>query len=242
MVVVKFPMLIGSAQPVDLIELLVKEVISMSIGERLYNLRKERNLSQEDLANELGVSRQTVSKWETGESTPDFDKIIPLCDFFGITSDELISGKQNIVEVAKENKKAKFARNIAISVVMYILSLVAIIGTSTFGQEILGVCLFFVIIAVATGIIIYSSIVYGKEKVEKDEKTKRKNEVVKAITDIIGLIGVVIYFLVSFTTGAWHITWIIFLVIGVCNSIVRLIFGLKKCDDNCNDKENEEDE
>ena len=214
----------------------------MSIGERLYNLRKERNLSQEDLANELGVSRQAVSKWETGESTPDFDKIIPLCDFFGITSDELISGKQNIVEVAKENKKAKFARNIAISVVMYILSLVAIIGTSTFGQEILGVCLFFVIIAVATGIIIYSSIVYGKEKVEKDEKTKRKNEVVKAITDIIGLIGVVIYFLVSFTTGAWHITWIIFLVIGVCNSIVRLIFGLKKCDDNCNDKENEEDE
>lgn len=214
----------------------------MSIGERLYNLRKERNLSQEDLANELGVSRQTVSKWETGESTPDFDKIIPLCDFFGITSDELISGKQNIVEVAKENKKAKFARNLAIAVTMYILSLVAIIGTSTFGQEILGVCLFFVIIAVATGIIIYSSIVYGKDKVEKDEKTKRKNEVVKAITDIIGLIGVVIYFLVSFTTGAWHITWIIFLAIGVCNSIVRLIFGLKKCDDDgCKEKENEDE-
>ena len=122
MVVVKFPMLIGSAQPAYLLKLLVKEVISMSIGERLYNLRKERNLSQEDLANELGVSRQTISKWETGESSPDFDKIIPICDFFGITSDELISGKQNIVEVAKENKKAKFARNIAISVALYIIS------------------------------------------------------------------------------------------------------------------------
>ena len=81
MIVVKFPMLIGSAQPIYLLELLVKEVISMSIGERLYNLRKERNLSQEDLANELGVSRQTISKWETGESSPDFDKIIPICDF-----------------------------------------------------------------------------------------------------------------------------------------------------------------
>ena len=214
----------------------------MSIGERLYNLRKERNLSQEDLANELGVSRQTVSKWETGESTPDFDKIIPLCDFFGITSDELISGKQNIVEVKKENKRAKFARNLAIAVTMYILSIVAIIGTSTIGQEILGVCLFFVINAVATGIIIYSSIVYGKEKGEKKEKASRKNEVAKAVTDIIGLVGVIVYFLVSFTTGAWHITWIIFLIIGVCNSIVRLLFGLKKCDDNCNDKENNEDE
>jgi transcriptional regulator with XRE-family HTH domain/uncharacterized membrane protein YuzA (DUF378 family) len=220
----------------------------MSIGERLYNLRKEKGLSQEDLANELGVSRQTVSKWETGESSPDFDKIIPLCNFFGITSDELLSGKQNIVEVAKENKRAKFARNLAISVTMYILSIVAIVGTSTIGLEIFGVCLFFIINAVATGIIIYSSIVYGKEKVEKTEKVKRKNEVSKAVTDIIGLVGVIVYFLVSFTTGAWHITWIIFLIIGVCNAIVRLIFGLKKCDDdNCHEcnnskKENEEDE
>ena len=217
----------------------------MSIGERLYNLRKERGLSQEDLANELGVSRQTVSKWETGESTPDFDKIVPICNYYGITSDELISGKQNIVEAQKENKKAKFARNIAISVALYILSLVAIIATSAIGQEIIGVCLFFTIIAVATGIIIYSAIVYGKEKSEKTKKEKKKDEVGKAVTDIIGLIGVIIYFLVSFTTGAWHITWIIFLIIGVCNSIVRLIFGLKKCDnDNCNkeEKENEEDE
>lgn len=248
MVVVKFPMLIGSAQPTNLLELLVKEVISMSIGERLHNLRKERNFSQEDLANELGVSRQTVSKWETGESTPDFDKIIPLCNFFGITSDELISGKQNIVEVAKENKKAKFARNIAISVALYILSLVAIIAFSTSGMEIVGVCLFFTIIAVATGLIIYSAIVYGKDK-EKEKKSKeatRRNEVAKSITDIIGLIGVVVYFLVSFTTGAWHITWIIFLIIGVCNAIVRLIFELKKCDDNecasCNHIEEEDDE
>lgn len=220
----------------------------MTIGERLYNLRKEKNMSQEDLANVLDVSRQTVSKWETGESTPDFNKICPLCEYFGITSDELLSGKQNIIEAKKEDKKAKFARNIAISVALYIISLVAIIGTSTIGQEILGVCLFFTIIAIATGIIIYSAIVYGKEKEEKTQKEKKKDEVGKAITDIIGLIGVVIYFLVSFTTGAWHITWIIFLIIGVCNAIVRLIFGLKKCDDDnchgCNDskKENEEDE
>ena len=220
----------------------------MTIGERLYNLRKEKNMSQEDLANVLDVSRQTVSKWETGESTPDFNKICPLCEYFGITSDELLSGKQNIIEAKKEDKKAKFARNIAISVALYIISLVAIIGTSTIGQEILGVCLFFTIIAIATGIIIYSAIVYGKEKEEKTKQEKRKDEVGKAVTDIIGLIGVVIYFLVSFTTGAWHITWIIFLIIGVCNAIVRLIFGLKKCDDDnchgCNDskKENEEDE
>jgi len=220
----------------------------MTIGERLYNLRKERNMSQEDLANVLDVSRQTVSKWETGESMPDFNKICPLCEYFGITSDELISGKQNIIEAQNDNKKAKFARNIAISVSLYILSLVAIIATSTIGKEILGVCLFFTIIAIATGIIIYSAIVYGKDKKEKTKTEKRKDDSVKAITDIIGLLGVIVYFLVSFTTGAWHITWIIFLIIGVCNSIVRLLFGLKKCDnDDCHDcckkeEETEEDE
>ena len=70
---------------------------------------------------------------------------------------------------------------------------------------------------------------------KKKEQSKKKNEVSKAVTDIIGLVGVIVYFLVSFTTGAWHITWIIFLIIGVCNSIVRLLFGLK-CDNNCEEK------
>ena len=216
----------------------------MTIGERLLKLRKEKNMSQEDLANVLDVSRQTVSKWETGESMPDFNKICPLCEYFGITTDELITGNKNIVEAQKENKKAKFAKNLAIAVALYIMSIVAIIISSTiFDQPIVGVSIFFIIIAIATGMIIYSSIIYGKNESEVKEKEKKKNEVSKAVTDIIDLIGVVVYFLVSFSTGAWHITWIIFLIIGVCNSIVRLIFGLKKCEsDDCSECKNEKKE
>ena len=48
----------------------------MSLGERLLDLRKKKGLSQEEIAGLLDVSRQTVSKWETDQSTPDFDKII----------------------------------------------------------------------------------------------------------------------------------------------------------------------
>ena len=136
----------------------------MAIGNRLYNLRKEKNISQEELANALDVSRQTVSKWETGESMPDFNKIKPICDYFGITTDELITGSQNIVEKKKEDTKVKFAKNLAISVGLYILSIVAIVFCSAyFNQPIIGVSLFFIIIAIATGLIIYSGIVYGKE-------------------------------------------------------------------------------
>ena len=51
----------------------------MSLGQRLYDLRKITGLSQEKAAEQLGVTRQTVSKWETDQTTPDFDKIIPIC-------------------------------------------------------------------------------------------------------------------------------------------------------------------
>ena len=209
----------------------------MTIGERLYNLRKEKNISQEELANALDVSRQTVSKWETGESMPDFNKIKPICDYFGITTDELITGSQNIVEQKKEDKRNKFARNLAISVGLYILSIVAIIFCSAYlAQPIIGVSLFFIIIAIATGLIIYSGIVYGKDKEEeKTKEEKKKDTVAKQLTDIAGIIGVIVYFLVSFLTGAWHITWIIFIAIGLINSIIRLICGLKE-------EEKEEDE
>ena len=213
----------------------------MTIGNRLYNLRKERNISQEELANALDVSRQTVSKWETGESMPDFNKIQPICDYFGITTDELITGSQNIVEQKKEDKKNKFARNLAISVGLYIFSIVAIILFSAWiNQPIIGVCLFFSIIAVATGIIIYSGIVYGKDKEEEAKKSKvekKKDSVAKQLADIVGLVGVIVYLLVSFLTGAWHLTWIIFIAIGLINAIIKLICGLKY-----NEEEKEEEE
>ena len=141
----------------------------MTIGERLLKLRKEKNLSQEELANILDVSRQTISKWETGGATPDFDKIVPLCEFYGITSDELLTGKKDIIESNEEEKKNKFARNLAISVGLYIFSIVLIVlFAATLNQPIIGVCLFFITIAVATGLIIYSSIVYNSKKDKKE--------------------------------------------------------------------------
>ena len=62
----------------------------MTLSEKILSLRTARGLSQGDLAEKLGVSRQSVSKWETGQSTPDLDKIIKLADLFGVTVDELV--------------------------------------------------------------------------------------------------------------------------------------------------------
>ena len=62
----------------------------MTLGEKILSLRTARDMSQDDLAEKLEVSRQSVSKWETGQSTPDLDKIIRLADLFGTSVDELV--------------------------------------------------------------------------------------------------------------------------------------------------------
>lgn len=60
------------------------------LGNRLYQLRRSRGMSQEQLAEQIGVSRQTISKWEGGLSTPDLPKLIALADCFEVTLDALV--------------------------------------------------------------------------------------------------------------------------------------------------------
>lgn len=62
----------------------------MTLAEKILSLRTGKGMSQDDLAEKLEVSRQSVSKWETGQSTPDLDKIIRLADLFGVSVDELV--------------------------------------------------------------------------------------------------------------------------------------------------------
>jgi transcriptional regulator with XRE-family HTH domain len=64
----------------------------MTLGERIYQLRKAGGLSQEQLGDQLNVSRQAISKWELNESVPDIDKLIQIGRVFSISMDELLSG------------------------------------------------------------------------------------------------------------------------------------------------------
>lgn len=62
----------------------------MKLSDKIIYLRKQQGWSQEELAEYLGVSRQSVSKWESGASTPELDRIVQLCSLFGLTADALI--------------------------------------------------------------------------------------------------------------------------------------------------------
>lgn len=71
----------------------------MELGEKLRSLRKEKKLSQEMLAEKLQVSRQSVSKWESGQSIPEIHKILLICDLFGLSADDFLRGEHDIKEV-----------------------------------------------------------------------------------------------------------------------------------------------
>ena len=69
----------------------------MKFSEKLQSLRKGKGLSQEKLAELLDVSRQAVSKWESGQTYPEIEKLIVLCDLFEITLDELVRDRDSMV-------------------------------------------------------------------------------------------------------------------------------------------------
>lgn len=239
----------------------------MDLGEKLFELRKSKNLTQDDVAEKLNVTRQTVSKWETNQSTPDFDKIVPLCDLYGISPNELLKGEKedNEVENTKNDNsfdlneaskhlftrgkddednyenmtrnqiKRKSAEVVSSSILIFFIAIAfAGIGVTVmmWNPVIVG-CIFLILIGWGVTRIVkhYMSV----PKFEKTKEEEKQDKVLKQVNDIIGGIGVAIYFIVSFATMAWHVTWVIFIIIGMVEQIVKLIFMLKE-----EDEENEE--
>lgn len=203
----------------------------MNIGDKLYELRKNQNLSQEEVAEKLNVTRQTISKWETNQSMPDLDKIVPLCELYGITADFLLQGtvdskakETNLIENTLRKEKAKV---ISISVFLYFLSIIwIIISESLEGiNENTQVGVFLLICAVATVYLIYKLMCMPKEIKEKDEKKVRTY---KAIDNIVSLLFTALYLVVSFMTHAWGITWIIWLIYALVIEIIHSILKMKE--------------
>ena len=219
----------------------------MNLGEKLLSLRKKKGLSQEEVADILHVTRQTISKWETNQSMPDFDKVVPICDLYEISTDELfkdgvvsVDGEIDTVEdtysiehtypIEHTHKRALFT---TIAVVLYILSFVVIISFSTvLRSPIVGVCVFFIVIAIATGLLVYIEMMRPSKEVKEKEKRvlSREEKLYKQITSVLALFVLVIYLIASIVTMAWFITWILWIVYALLTEIIKLCFSLKGVD------------
>ena len=82
----------------------------MNLGNNLYQARKKKGLSQEDAAEKLGVSRQTISKWETDETLPDIRQAKQLSMLYGLSLDELISFDVEMQEIQDVIDRIRFWR------------------------------------------------------------------------------------------------------------------------------------
>lgn len=119
----------------------------------------------------------------------------------------------------------------AIAVALYILCPIPVIVLSNLGMGILGVCGLLAFVAVATVLIIL-----GDTKDEDEDEDEEENESLmtpkqklrKSIDSLIGTVTVVLYFVISFATGAWGITWVLFLISGAVKGLVSAILDLKE--------------
>ena len=210
----------------------------MTLGERLTDLRKKKNLSQEEVAEKLNVTRQTVSKWELDQSTPDFDKIVPICKLYNISSEELLTGRKadsnnddqsyNLMTDQEINKKT--AKTICESVALFILAIVWILIAESFNKfpEELMVSIFLIIVGVGVLNLIYKLSTLPTKKSREVKKARRKRT--HKYDDLIAIFFTILYLGVSFLTGAWHITWIIWIVYALGVEIIKLICHLKGVD------------
>ncbi len=94
----------------------------MKFAQNLTRLRKQANLSQDKLAEQLHITRQAISKWESGLSTPDLETLLALCEILDVTPDQLLlDGKAEEVSVLSEKKTGMDMTSVVVPVFMLLV-------------------------------------------------------------------------------------------------------------------------
>lgn len=88
----------------------------VQIGSRILEYRKKMNMSQEEFANKIGVSRQAVSKWELDKAYPDLDKLVDICGMFDLSLDELVNGVEHDEEPVMDAEQRVEIPNVPLNV------------------------------------------------------------------------------------------------------------------------------
>lgn len=194
----------------------------MTIADRILELRKMKGISQEELADKIGVSRQAVSKWESEQSIPEIDKIVLLSDFFEVSTDYLLKGFENI---KKRNDSYTYIFN-SVATALNLLGIVMSSFIWSISQDVGGTIAGLVFIILGT--MIFSIGIYqssGKEKIINKSKFWKIN--IWLITFIpLSLLYNIVFFqniapyplLASNRLIAFITFWIVYIV--MCSTIM----------------------
>lgn len=96
------------------------------LNENLYKFRKEKGISQEELGNVIGVSRQAVYKWESGERMPDINNLNSLCEYFNKNIEDFIDGANSLFKEKEENEISKKKINLQKMIVIILMVILAL--------------------------------------------------------------------------------------------------------------------
>ena len=129
----------------------------MNLADNLKKIRKDNNLSQEQLAEKLGVSRQSVSKWESGQSYPEMDKVLQLCKLFKLNINELIN--ENISDVVEKKAVNRISNKYISSFFLYITKVVDMFSSMKFKQIILCLLEQMIIAFIVVGILVFIGLI-----------------------------------------------------------------------------------
>lgn len=136
----------------------------MNISDRIQYLRKTKGISQEELADKIGVSRQAVSKWESEQSVPDLDKVVIMSEFFGVTTDYIIKG---IEPLNQTEKKADAEIFVIVSTVLNFIGL--IVSAAVWYEKQISMAMVIGLVFMALG-----CMVFGVGMLNSAENTKEK--------------------------------------------------------------------
>lgn len=187
--------------------------MNIKLADRLVELRKEHKLSQEALAEKLGLSRQSISKWERAEASPDTDNLIALAEVYGITLDELLGNnepkeRKQETQPQSENKERsakqiKGKQNLKKSPLLFLGAIAIYVG----GGIILGVfwwSLMWILFPLVLG--------YTFSALSMCFEDRKLLSIIFSTIAAIFL-AVSLYIVLGIAFGLWGLAWIIFLAI-----------------------------
>ena len=217
-----------------------------NFGEFLNELRKEKGMTQAALAERLGITNKAVSKWETGEAMPDTSLLLPIAEIFGVTVDELLSGKRSYSEkqstkqennIADEIKGHIFARGkddeeTMLDKICGIICAIIVLGGITvylflgaFASLWTPYWIIVPVCALSCGIIGIIFNLCDKEKRSK-KFAEGKNPYADSACGIIVILCVIIYLFLGVIANLWHPYWVIIIagvaISGVIGAISKL--------------------
>lgn len=212
-------------------------IVRENLGERIQFLRKELRLSQETLAEQVGVSRQAISKWECNEAVPDLNNLTTLAERLNMTVDELINGEgiPEVVSVTlvRMDLKKRAEKFIVIAISIYIIGMFSF-AISPLSEELTSL-LFGMIAVISTVLIIKAAFANDQFKrlnnIEKDKKNEKKisreDKARRAsFLNAVSMITIAIYLYIGLAKGNWSPSWLIFVTIPVAYSLYNA-FAIK---------------